>query len=262
MNILQATQDPQLFDRWFKDRETWAAWFAFLCALFALPMSAEQEATYRRCTERTELPKERFNEAWLVCGRRAGKSFVLALIAVFLGCFFNWRPYLSPGESGFIIIIAADRRQARTIFKYLKALIVEVPMLAKLVAQENAESIELTNGVIIEVATCSYRTVRGRTIIAALCDEVAFWPSEDSASPDYEVLDALRPGMATVPGAMLLCASSPYARRGAMWDAHSRFFGKIDAPALVWKAPTLTMNPNGTDPRLRTYVGKRLILDN
>ena len=114
MNILQATQDPQLFDRWFKDRGTWAAWFAFLCALFALPMSGEQEATYRRCTERAELPKERFNEAWLVCGRRAGKSFVLALIAVFLACFFNWRPYLSPGESGFIVIVAADRRQAET----------------------------------------------------------------------------------------------------------------------------------------------------
>lgn len=243
MNILQATQDEKLFARWFKDRETWQAWYAFLATLFALPMTAEQLAVFRECTGRAEAPKERFQEAWLVCGRRAGKSFVLALIAVFLATFFSWKPYLSPGENGFIIIIAADRRQARTIFKYLKALIVEVPMLAKLVAQENAESIELTNGVIIEVATCSYRTVRGRTIIAALCDEVAFWPSEDSASPDYEVLDALRPGMATVPGAMLLCASSPYARRGAMWDAHSRFFGKIDAPALVWKAPTLTMNP-------------------
>jgi hypothetical protein len=247
LNILQATQDPQLFDRWFKDRETWQAWFAFLAALFALPMTKQELAIYRECTGRTEQPGAQSQEAWLVCGRRAGKSFVLALIAVFLATFFNWRPYLSPGESGFIIIIAADRRQARTIFKYLKALILEVPMLAKLVAQENAESIELTNGVIIEVATCSYRTVRGRTIIAALCDEVAFWPSEDSASPDYEVLDALRPGMATVPGAMLLCASSPYARRGAMWDAYSRFYGKVDAPALVWKAPTLTMNP--TVPR-------------
>jgi hypothetical protein len=32
-----------------------------------------------------------------------------------------------------------------------------------------------------------------------------------------------------------------------MWDAYSRFYGKVDAPALVWKAPTLTMNP--TVPR-------------
>jgi hypothetical protein len=243
LNIVQAMNDPTLFAAWFKDRETWVVWRTFLAALFALPMTAEQMATYSECTGRTEAPKERSNEAWLVCGRRSGKSFVLALVAVFLATFFNWRPCLSPGENGFIIIIAADRKQAQTIFRYLKALLLEVPMLATLVAAVTAESIELTNGVVVEVATCSYRTVRGRTIIAALCDEVAFWPSEYSASPDYEVLDALRPGMATVPGAMLLCASSPYARRGALWDAYSRFYGKVDAPALVWKAPTLIMNP-------------------
>ena len=48
--------------------------------------------------------------------------------------------------------------------------------------------------------------------------------------------------MATIPGAMLLCASSPYARRGALWDGYRRHFGK-DSPVLVWKAPTRTMNP-------------------
>jgi hypothetical protein len=242
LNILQATADPQLFARWFKERATWAPWFSFLAALFALPMSDEQREVYRACTGRDDPPKERLNEAWLVCGRRAGKSFILALTAVFLAAFYNWKPYLSPGESGFIMIIAADRRQAKTIFKYCRALLTEVPMLARFVKQENADSIELTNGIIIDVATCNYKTVRGRTIIAALCDELAFWAGEDSANPDREVLDALRPGMATIPGAMLLCASSPYARRGAMFDAYQRFYGKPDAPALVWKAATRTMN--------------------
>src|SRR5205823_2364992 len=102
--ILQATNDAKLFSRWFKGRETWQPWFAFLAALFALPMSGQALAIYRECTGRSEPPTARSQEAWLVCGRRAGKSFVLALIAVFLACFFNWRPYLSPGESGFIII--------------------------------------------------------------------------------------------------------------------------------------------------------------
>jgi len=32
---------------WFKDAATWQAWFAFIAALFALPMSAEQLAVYR-----------------------------------------------------------------------------------------------------------------------------------------------------------------------------------------------------------------------
>jgi hypothetical protein len=41
----------------------------------------------------------------------------------------------------------------------------------------------------------------------------------------------------------LLCASSPYARRGALWDAHRRHFGKDGDPILVWHADTRTMNP-------------------
>ena len=105
------------------------------------------------------------------------------------------------------------------------------------------------------------RTTRGYTIVAALCDEIAFWPHEDAAEPDYEVLNRsapfflrasltiaaawrpARPGMATIPNAMLLCASSPYARRGALWDAHRQHFGKDNDPILVWQADTRTMNP-------------------
>ena len=44
--------------------------------------------------------------------------------------------------------------------------------------------------------------------------EHAVWPTDDSANPNTEVLNAIRPGMATVEGAMLLCISSPYARGG------------------------------------------------
>ena len=71
-----------------------------------------------------------------------------------------------------------------------------------------------------------------------LADEAAFWRSEDSASPDYEVLNAVRPGMVTIPNAMLLCASSPYARKGALWDAHSKYYGVEDPEVLVWQAPS------------------------
>jgi hypothetical protein len=49
--------------------------------------------------------------------------------------------------------------------------------------------------------------------------------------------------MSTIPNAMLLCASSPYARRGAMWDAHRRHHGRDGDPVLVWQADTRAMNP-------------------
>jgi hypothetical protein len=244
VTILDALQDDKLFAPWFPDPATWQSWRAFLAALFGLPMTSAEIAVYRQCTGRTEPPPGgTAQECWIVCGRRAGKSFVLALIAVFLACFFNWRPYLAPGERGTVLIIATDRRQARVIFRYIRGLLTNVPMLARMIERETAESFDLNNGVTIEVGTASFKSVRGYTIVAALCDEIAFWPTDDSSLPDYEILDALRPGMATIPGAMLLCASSPYARRGALWDAHRRHFGVEGDPVLVWQADTRTMNP-------------------
>jgi hypothetical protein len=242
VTILDAIADPNLFGPWFKDPGTWRAWFAFLRALFGLPMDAADRRIYRACTGRQKPPSGPAREGWLVVGRRGGKSFILALVAVFLGCFIDWRPYLAPGERGTIPVIAADRRQARTIFRYIMALLRGVRMLAPLIEREASEAVDLTNEVTIEVHTASFRAVRGYTVIAALADEAAFWRSDESANPDKEILDALRPGMATIPEAMLLVASSPYARRGELWNTWRRYHGKA-GPVLVWKADTRTMNP-------------------
>jgi hypothetical protein len=241
--VLDALESPKLFAPWFRDATTWSSWFAFLAALFALPMTTEQLTIFRERTGRVTAPIIPASEAWLICGRRAGKSFVLALCAVYLAAFHDYRQYLAPGERATVLVLACDRRQARVILRFIRGLLTGVPMLARLIKRETAESFDLTNGVSIEVATASFRSTRGYALAAALCDEIAFWPSDDAAEPDYEVLDALRPGMATIPSAKLLCASSPYARKGALFDAHRRHYGKDGDPILVWKAATRQMNP-------------------
>src|SRR5690349_21785104 len=105
---------PQLFGRWFRNPASWRAWRVFLSALFALPITdADDLALYRRCTGRDETPTQRVEEAWLVVGRRGGKSLTLALIGCFLSAFVDWSPYLVPGELAVVSILAADRRQAR-----------------------------------------------------------------------------------------------------------------------------------------------------
>src|SRR5262249_56047263 len=105
------------------------------------------------------------------------------------------------------------------------------------------EAIHLCNRLVIEVHTASFRTTRGYSTVAVLLDELAYWPTdENSSEPDIEVLNAIRPGMATIPDAMLLCASSPHARRGALWDAHRKHFAKDGDPMLVWQATTRDMN--------------------
>ena len=85
--------------------------------------------------------------------------------------------------------------------------------------------------------TASFRTVRGYTIVAALLDEVAFWAGEESSSPDTEIINAIRPAIIMSRTAMLLCASSPYARRGVLFEAFQRHYGHA-GPTLVWRAPT------------------------
>jgi len=243
MTLLQAMADPNLFASWFRNRKTWGSWFVFLRALFELPMTSDQFKLYQRCTGRNSPPAKVASEAWLVICRRGGKSFILALVAVFLACFHSYRQFLAPGEKGTILIIATDRKQGRVIFRYIRGLLTQVPMLQKMIERETADTFELDTGIIIEVGTASFRSTRGYTLVAVLCDEIAFWPTDDAAEPDYEVLNALRPGMATIPNSMLLCASSPYARRGALWDAHRRHFAQDGDPILVWQADTRTMNP-------------------
>ena len=177
-------------------------------------------------------------------GRRGGKSLIAALVAVFLACFRDYRKILAPGERGTVMVIAADRRQARGVFRYIAGFLDAVPMLARMVESRTKEVIDLTNRVTIEVHTANFRAIRGYTVIAAICDEIAFWRSEESANPDTEILNGLRPGMATVPEALLLCISSPYARRGALWDAYRRHYSQDGDPVLVWQANTRSMNPS------------------
>jgi len=242
VNLLQAIDDPKLFAPWFRDRTTWAPWRAFIATLFAHALDDGQRAIYKQCTDRDRAPVEPFREAWLVIGRRGGKSFVMALVAVFLAAFKDYSLYLAPGERATVMVIAADRKQARVIMRYVRALLTGVPMLARMIEKEAQESFDLSNSTTIEVGTANFRTTRGYTFAAVLADEIAFWRSEESANPDVEVLAAIRPGMVTIPTSILIRASSPHARSGALWEAFSRHWGK-DLEPLVWKAPTLVMNP-------------------
>lgn len=222
---------------------TFAAWRVCLSLAFgrAARLSPAERELATTCTGRTEFPVAQVRELWLPVGRRGGKSLISALLAVFLACF---RPYrLAPGERGVVMVIAADRRQARVVKRYISALLREVAMLAALIHKETKETIQLTTGLDIEIHTASFRAIRGYTVVGCVLDEIAFWPNDDAADPDTEILNALRPAMATVPDALLVAISSPYARRGELWRMHKAHFGQPTPDILVWQAPTQIMNP-------------------
>ncbi len=250
MNIIEALDDPLLFSGRFS-APSWQPWKAFLKSLFGLRLSKEELDLYRACTGRNDRPREPASECWLVAGRRSGKSFIVATVATYLAAFRSYQQFLSPGETPVIMCLAGDRRQARVIFEYISGLLQSSDLLASMIEKITAETIHLNNSVVIEVHVNSYRSVRGFTAVGVLCDEISFWRSETSYSPDTEVINALRPALSTVPGSMLLCLSSPYRRAGALWQAFKRHYGHEGDPVLIWQAPSTRMNSTLSEDMIR-----------
>ncbi|MCT8974948.1 hypothetical protein MUB46_24095, partial [Microbaculum sp. A6E488] len=187
-------------------------------------MTDDELAVFRELTGRDEAPDEPASEAWLIMGRRSGKDVKAGSIAVYLATIgaeqFGFRKRLTRGERGVVQLLAVDRDQAKVCLGYISEMF-EQPMLRKLIKRNTADSIELKNGLAVEVTTNDQRRVRGRTVVAAIFDEVAHWRSENTLSPDADVYRAVKPAMATMmPGAMLIGISSPHARKGLLWEKY------------------------------------------
>lgn len=222
-------------------KSSWTTWLVLVKAAFGLPLEDDELPTFRRLTGRTRPPAGQVREFWLIVGRRAGKSITAALIAIYMT---TCRTYaLAPGEVGVFMVIAADRKQARVIKKYISGLLTSVAVLQQLVERETSDAIYLRNGLVIEIHTASFRTVRGYTVIGCALDEIAFWQTDDSANPDTEILNALRPAMSTVPEAMLVALTSPYAKSGEVWKTYRDSYGKDRDDVLVVQAETRALNP-------------------
>ena len=139
--------------------------------------------------------------------------------------------------------LAVDRTQAAIVFNYVRAYFEEVPSLAAMVKNIDSDGVELRNGVRIEVHTNSYRSVRGRSIICAIFDECAFWRDENFAAPDFEVYGAVAPGLARMPGSMLILISTVHKRSGLLYERWKSHYGKDSDDTLVVRGTTLQFNP-------------------
>lgn len=177
------------------------------------------------------------------------------MLAVYLSCFVDHSAKLVDGEIGTFMLLAADKRQARVLFNYVRGLLA-LPMLKSMVRNELKESIELVGNIKIEVHVSNFRAVRGYTLIGVIADEIAFWQSETSSNPAGEVLTALRPGLATT-GGLLLAITSPYSKAGPAWEAFKDNFASDTSSTLVWRAPSRTMNPSLP----KSVVDRALLLD-
>ena len=200
--------------------------------------------SFTRLTSRARAPTARVEEFWGVVGRRGGKSKAMAALATYIAVLCDHRAVLSAGETATVLIIAPDQRQAKITLDYITGYLDASPVLRQVVKRQTTDSLELDDRVVIEVRASSFRRLRGLTCAAIICDEAAYWMADDgSANPDTEILTACRPMLATT-GGPLIVISSPYGRRGELWEVYQRHYGPDGDPRiLVAQGESRALNP-------------------
>lgn len=249
MNVIEAIKDPLLLRPFFEDRDgcltSYLHWMQALRCLYGLPVARRYHDLIRQCTGRDpeRLPRDGFQQALFLVGRRSGKSLVSSAVGCFESVLAGHEEKLSKADSGVVAVLSPTLRQSRKVKEYMEAFFTRVPMLKQEVAKVTKEGFELRSGTRIEMMVADHRSCRGHTLFCSILDEVCFLGiDEDSkVKSDSELVTALRPALATV-GGRLIAISSPYWCRGWAYDTWKRCWGNDDSGTLVWRSPSRVMN--------------------
>jgi hypothetical protein len=224
--------------------DSWATW-RIIARLFdgdAALLNDDERAIALRLTGRTTLPTRPPDTLVVGAGRRSGKSRFCGLAIAYMAA-QDYQDRLAPGEEATVVVCGPDRDQAAGPFGYASGIINRSLTLSAWLSHETADTMEFEHRSRVEIVTSSYRTIRGRTLAGACVDEAAFLPSEGSALPDEKLFQAIRPGLLTLRGRVLVI-SSPYMRQGLLHDLHVRYFGNDrDDSGLFISATSLDLNP-------------------
>jgi len=243
--IDRALTDKRLLGAAFDgDATTWQTWRTVLKAAFGLELNREEARAFASVAGSRAPPTKRVRELWAIVGRRGGKSRIAAAIAVYVALFTKHK--LAPGERGLVLTLAASLEQAKLVHSYACAFLQASPTLRNEIADVTTTEIRLKSGVVIGTHSNSFRTVRGRSLLGVVFDEVSFWRDETSATPDAEVYSAVLPSLATTDG-MLIGISSPYRKVGLLHAKHRQYFGTDNADVLVVQGSSKAFNPSLTD---------------
>jgi len=240
MDIITAAMEPDVFGSFFQPIESWVPWFACWASIFGIPLlDPDDQKLFQESTGRQTPREGGYDEAYIIAGRRSGKSKTAAFLAAYNAIYGGWETRVGPGEKFWIFCVATDRPQAGIVFHYIKSMLGKFP---DRIVRETSDEIELDNGAVISVKTASYRALRGYACAFCVLDELCFFRDEHSANPAGEIVTAILPAM--LPGAKLLGISSPFAKFGLVYELYKEEFGREDSDRLIWKASTRTMNPS------------------
>jgi phage terminase large subunit-like protein len=184
-----ALRDPNLLGACLGKPDSWQSWLTALRAAFGTKLTAAERKTFKALAGDRRPPSERVRELWIVAGRRSGKSRIAAALAVYFATFVKHK--LARGETGYVLVLSPTLAQSKTIFSYSEAFLHSSPILRQKLVDITANEIRLEGGIVIATHPNSFRTVRGRTLLAVILDESAFFRDETSALPDLETYRAV-----------------------------------------------------------------------
>ncbi len=262
MTIIESLRDARMLGALpkFADLSTWKAWLVFLCAIYGLPFGdlhglvTEDEALtiFCACTGRTRYapPPSGYAVPVAIVGRQAGKDAIAATIVAHEAVSAAPSP---DGTERYALLLAQDQRSSvRTIFSTTVAPFDRVAAFKAMVPSDwramwrkarRADSLRLSNDVVVAAYPCRPSSVRGVRAVVAVLNEFDFYRSADGHSTATDMVAAVRPTLATT-GGKLVILSSPYFADGPLANLHQKYFGRDDSDdVLVWQASAPTMNP-------------------
>lgn len=252
MNIIEFIEDKNLIN----NQRLSPAQSMALKSVYGLPLTGAEHKIFIQTTGLKSYPVgKEWEEASFILGRRSGKSDVIASnIALYEACSREHK--LTPGQTGVVMIVASEKkRQARIVFKYIRAKLRQSPILSKMVENITQECVTLNNGVEIWVFPCSVAKVRGESLICFIADEVAHWRVE-GVDVDQDVLDSARPGL-DFPYSKMIKISTPYAMRGEIYSDFKQYYGKPNPDVLVMRGDTLLFNPTYSKRKLERLAKRK-----
>ena len=230
--IREALKDPLLLGHVIAD-DSWSVWRTLLIAAMGkrLPtMSASSSSSSRgasasHCSAST-------SSRWLL-GEGAVRPALWQCSYPISQRFAVTATLLREVRPAFCSALRKTSVSPRRSLDFVQADIEGSDILRGLFRSRRSDTIELASNINIEVRPASFRKLRGPTYIAVIADELAFWYTDsDYANPDDEILAAVRPGLLTTRGPLIM-ASSPYAKKGVLWDTYRKHYGNDGAPNVA-----------------------------
>jgi len=242
VSMREALDDPQLLGN-ILSGDSWSAWRAVLIAAMGEKLTPAERRIFKKLSGGRSEPGVRVDELWAVVGRRGGKSRAASVLASYLGGLVDHSDVTAFGEKPLVLAVSQNQRTAGVVFGYAAGAFESSPMLASLVTNRTADTLELSTGVNIEVRAASARGLRGVTCAAVIGDEACFWNTDgDSVNADSQILTAVRPTLATT-GGPLIVISSPFAKRGEVYETWRQHYGpKGDKRVLVVQGASRDFN--------------------